>query len=88
MLESAKSIFTLYENDIVEHVIKQEVKDKRVQMLLQRGEGVAGAPVDLARIAKSSYLGKDPFGDKPPHACYQLHPLGSQGLAPTRTSPT
>ena len=30
MQESAKGIFTLYENDIVEHVIKQEVKDKRV----------------------------------------------------------
>ena len=38
MYESAKGIFRLYENDIVEHVIKQEVKDKRVQMLLQRGE--------------------------------------------------
>ena len=42
MQESAKSIFTLFENDIVEHVVKQEVKDKRVQILLQRGEGVAG----------------------------------------------
>ena len=66
MYERAKGIFRLYENDIVEHVIKQEVKDKRVQMLLQRGEDMAGAPVDLARIAKSSYLGQDPFGDKPP----------------------
>lgn len=65
MYESAKGIFRLYESDIVEHVIRQEVKDKRVQILLQRGENLAGAPVDLSRIAKSSYLGKDPFGDKP-----------------------
>jgi len=36
-----------------------------VQILLQRGENLAGAPVDLSRISKSSYLGKDPFGDKP-----------------------
>ena len=52
----------------MEHVIKQEDKDRRVQLLLQRGEGVVGASTDLARVSKSSYLGRDPFGDKPPDA--------------------
>ena len=31
--------------------------------LLQRGEDDAGEPSDMARIARSSYLGKNPFGD-------------------------
>ena len=40
------------------------MKDKRVYKLLQRGEeDDASGPADMARIARSSYLGKNPFGD-------------------------
>ena len=65
MFENAENILRFYEEDIVLHVVKQEVKDKRVYKLLQRGEDEdGGGPADMARIAKSSYLGKNPFGDR------------------------
>ena len=64
LFENAESILRFFEEDIVLHVVKQEVKDKRVYKLLQRGEGDTAKPADVARIAKSSYLGMDPFGDK------------------------
>ena len=63
LFENAESILRFYEEDIVLHVVKQEVKDKRVYELLQRGENDTGGPADMSRIARSSYLGKDPFGD-------------------------
>ena len=63
LFENAESILRFYEEDIILHVVKQEVKDKRVYELLQRDE--TAEPTDMARIARSSYLGKNPFGDKP-----------------------
>ena len=64
LYENAESILRFYEEDIILHVVKQEVKDKRVYKLLQRGEeDDASGPADMARIARSSYLGKNPFGD-------------------------
>ena len=77
LYENAESILRFYEEDIVLHVVKQEVKDKRVYKLLQRGEDDTTEPADMARIAKSSYLGKDPFGDKP---------LEKDGLEPEQLS--
>ena len=63
LFENAESILRFYEEDIVLHVVKQEVKDKRVYELLQRGENDTGGLADMSRIARSSYLGQDPFGD-------------------------
>ena len=63
LYENAESILRFFEEDIVLHVVQQEVKNKRVYKLLQRGEDEASDLPDMARIAKSSYLGKDPFGD-------------------------
>ena len=63
LFENAESILHFYEEDIVLHVVRQEVKDKRVYKLLQRGEDNVEGPVDMAHIARSSYLGKNPFGD-------------------------
>jgi len=63
LYENAESILRFFEEDIVLHVVKQEVKDKRVYKLLQRGEDDTDTPADMSRIAKSSYLGMDPFGD-------------------------
>ena len=65
LFENAESILRFYEEDIILHVIKQEVKDKRVYKLLQRGEDDTEDQADMARVARSSYLGKNPFGDKP-----------------------
>ena len=64
LFENAESILRFYEEDIVLHVVKQEVKDKRVYKLLQRGEDDDSEPADIARVARSSYLGNNPFGDK------------------------
>ena len=63
LFENAESILRFFEEDIVLHVVRHEVKDKRVYELLQRGENDTGGPADMSRIARSSYLGKDPFGD-------------------------
>ena len=63
LYENAESILRFFEEDIVLHVVKQEVKDKRVYKLLQRGEDDTDTPADMSHIAKSSYLGMDPFGD-------------------------
>ena len=63
LYENAESILHFFEEDIVLYVVKQEVKDKRVYKLLQRGEDDTDTPTDMSRIVKSSYLGKDPFGD-------------------------
>ena len=63
LFENAETILRFFEEDIVLHVVRQEVKDKRVYKLLQRGEDEGEGPADMARIAKSSYLGKNPFGD-------------------------
>ena len=53
LFENAESIIRFFEEDIVLHVVKQEVKDKRVYKLLQRGEDDGtDAPADMARIAK------------------------------------
>ena len=65
LFENAESILRFYEEDIILHVIKQEVKDNRVYKLLQRGEDDTEDQADMARVARSSYLGKNPFGDKP-----------------------
>ena len=63
LFENAESILRFFEEDIVLHVVRHEVKDKRVYELLQRGEDDTSGPADMSRIARSSYLGKDPFGD-------------------------
>ena len=63
LFENAESILRFYEEDIVLHVVRQEVKDERVYNLLQRGEDDVEGPADMARMARSSYLGKNPFGD-------------------------
>ena len=64
LYENASSILRFYDEDIILHVVKQEVKDNRVYKLLQRGEdNDASGTADMVRIARSSYLGKNPFGD-------------------------
>ena len=63
LFENAESILRFYEEDIVLHVVRHEVKDKRVHELLQRGEDDTSGPADMSRTDRSSYLGKDPFGD-------------------------
>ena len=76
--ENAEAVLTFYENDILEHVVGQEANSKQLRKLLAR-DAVAEKidPAEFkaqigAKLAKSSYLGKDPFGDKPlPEELYE-----------------
>ena len=56
LFENAENILRFYEEDIVLHVVRQEVKDKRVYELLQRGEDDVEGPADMTLIARSSCL--------------------------------
>ena len=62
LFENAESILRFYEEDIVLHVVRHEVKDKWVYELLQRGEDDTSGPADMSRVARSSYLDKDRSG--------------------------
>ena len=54
LYENAESILRFYEEDIVLHVVRQEVKDKRVYKLLQRGkEDDASGTTDMARASRA-----------------------------------
>ena len=44
-------------------MVRHEVKDKCVYKLLQCVEADTSGSADMSRIARSSYLGKDSFGD-------------------------
>ena len=53
------------------HVVAAQLKDKQVRKLLERDQvaAPAGGKDNLLRaFAKSSFLGRDPFGDKEPPA--------------------
>ena len=76
--ENAEAVLTFYENDILEHVVGQEANSKQLRKLLARDavtEKIDPAEFKAqigAKLAKSSYLGKDLFGDKPlPEELYE-----------------
>ena len=50
LFENAESILRFFEEDIVPHVVKQKVKDKRVCELMQSGENDTGGPADMSHI--------------------------------------
>ena len=67
--ENALLILKFYELDIIEHVISQQVDSKALKTLLVRNEDrekIAPAKYRQevsARVARSSHLGDNPFGD-------------------------
>ena len=71
LAENAEAVLTFYEQDILEHVVGLQANSKQLRKLLARDAAVeTGDPEKYraqagSRLAKSSYLGKDPFGDKP-----------------------
>ena len=68
--ENAESILRFYESDVVEHVLEMQMHNKAVRSLVMRDhEEEQKNPKDYVneaarKLAKSSYLGSDPFGDK------------------------
>ena len=76
--ENAQAVLTFYEHDILEHVVSQEANSKQLRKLLARDAAAERSDPEGfkaqagTRLAKSSYLGKDPFGDKPlPEEMYE-----------------
>ena len=68
---NAKGILRLYENDITQHVIKQQLRGEQLSSLIRRQGAYRdeGADSELratsGKLAKSSFLGQDPTGERP-----------------------
>ena len=68
--ENAESILRFYENDIIEHVLQMQLQSKTVRSLIMRDHEAEEknptlyAKDSASKLAKSSYVGLDPFGDK------------------------
>ena len=68
---NAKGILRLYENDITQHVIKQQLRGEQMSSLIRRqgayrDEGARGElRATAGKLAKSSFLGADPSGERP-----------------------
>ena len=71
LLDNAKGILRLYENDIIHHVIKQQLRSEHMTSLLRRQgtykEGLSASETRMTatKLAKSSFLGRDPTGARP-----------------------
>ena len=77
LLENAKAILRLYENDITQHVVKQQLRGDRMDEILRRqityqeGGVKQQRRVTVNRLAKSSLFGRDPTGEHPlPESMY------------------
>ena len=69
--ENAENILNLYEKDIILHVVKSQVNSKSMRFLMLRDQHKeVSDPEKYAKkigelVCSSSYLGTNPFGDKP-----------------------
>ena len=86
LMGNAKGILRLYANDVVQHVIKQQLRSEHMTGLLRRqGTYSAKEPSNEGRraaskLAKSSFLGRDPSGEKPiPKSLWVNGELSEQG---------
>ena len=68
---NAEMLLRLFEQDVVKHVARTQADTKIMKALLCRGkeeelrDPAKYREVAGARIDRSSYLGRDPFGDQP-----------------------
>ena len=83
---NAKGILRLFENDIVQHVIKQQLRSEHMTNLLARQatyeeSGRRGSHrATVSKLAKSSLLGRDPSGELPiPDEMWDGDDLTEQG---------
>ena len=70
--ENAVYVLGIYQNICLEHVLSMQVADRTLRRVLDHNPILESEDPDKAvtltaesRIAKSSYLGQDPWGDKP-----------------------
>ena len=70
--ENAEYVLEVFQTIILEWVISKEVSDKRLRKILANNPFLESLDPDTvgqltadSRIAKSSFLGQDPYGDKP-----------------------
>ena len=70
LYENARGILRLYESDIVQHVIKRQLRSEHMSSLLRRQgayretQTVGERRATASRLAKSSFLGRDPSGQQ------------------------
>ena len=84
---NALGILRLFESDVIQHVIKQQLRSEHMSNLLARQityqeEGKRGAQRSTVnRLAKSSLLGRDPSGEHPiPEEMWDNGELTEQGV--------
>ena len=70
--ENAEMLMSLYEDICLQHVIKQQIKDKVLRKLMaitdpakEQENARTSKVADSSCVAKSSLLGMDPWGDEP-----------------------
>ena len=85
LVENAKGVLRLYQNDIVQHVVKQQLRSEHMNSLLRR-QGTYTAREQEERksmarkLAKSSFLGRDPSEERPiPSNLWENGELGENG---------
>ena len=84
-----RGILRLYENDIVQHVIKQQLRSDHMTGLVRRQGAYAQNKQTASemkatanKLAKSSFLGRDPSGERPTmitDSLWERHELSEQG---------
>ena len=86
LLGNAQGILCLYENDIVAHVVKQQLRSDAMASLVRRqgtyGEGGERDErrVTINKLSKSSFLGRDPSGQRPiPDSLWEGEELSERG---------
>jgi len=69
--ENAKVVLQVYEDICIQHVLDHQIADKTLRKLTQRNPAIEKSHPEKAktlapksRIAKSSLIGEDPYGDK------------------------
>ena len=84
---NVKGILRLYENEIVQHVIKQQLHSDHMTGLVHRQGAYAQNKQTASemkatanKLAKPSFLGRDPSGERPiPDSLWDGHELNDQG---------
>ena len=83
---NVKGILSLYEHDIIQHVIQQQLRGEHMPSLLRRqgtyqSSGTAGeVRTTVGKLSKSSFLGQDPSGENPiPASLWDNEELSEKG---------
>ena len=71
LMGNAAGILRLYENDVIQHVVRQQLRSDSMSHILRRqstyqeGNGRKSSTAIINKLANSSFLGRDPSGQRP-----------------------